>query len=445
MAQTQPVGEVEQSGCGLEPPTVLKEKRQTGGGDISLGTQTVNQLHRFRIGGEGIAHGVAHFPFARIFVNGFAVPIHTRLQGVAGQLGAEAQTGVEHAGAQPVAGMLPVSSYTKLFLSRSLVEPVLTLDVECFLLLGGVRRQLECQIGVGIEVACQRGSSEEGAEKVFFLTVEIYFEGLGIFQRAKFCFTAFRLKIVLVVRYVTQHIQRPPCVGPPRKIGLIIKEGRVVFSVRVGRSHQVARGFVAQGGHQAHPFVAPAHIGSGSQHGGLRRGFEGFGTLVGDVEHRRHLVAITSLEAAGRKADALHHVGVDDGKSFLLSGTNQHGAVNFYAVEVHTVLVERAAAHVVLRRQLVVRRNACLCRNDFLHAVAGGRGSQFGVGLGDALHRSCLHALSGNNGCSQCATVVEWHYHIQPHRIGRRTQQTAARFVAYHGVDHSHGVGRLAP
>ncbi len=131
--------------------------------------------------------------------------------------------------------MFHISTHTQLFLTGGLVEPILALNVVSFLLSCGKGGELKCEIGLRIEVAGERGGTEERAELVLLLSVEIDFEGLGIVHRAEFRFSVFRLKVVVIVGVVAQYVEAPSPVGPPGEVGLIVKEVGAVFSVGVGR------------------------------------------------------------------------------------------------------------------------------------------------------------------------------------------------------------------
>ena len=78
------------------------------------------------------------------------------------------------------------------------------------------------------------------------------------------------------------------------------------------------------------------------------------GTAVDDVEDGGHAVAVGGIEAAGGEEQVVDEVRVDDAEPFLLSAADELGTVDFHPVDVDQVLVERAAADGVLRRELVV-------------------------------------------------------------------------------------------
>lgn len=103
------------------------------------------------------------------------------------------------------------------------------------------------------------------------------------------------------------------------------------------------------------------------------------GLAIGDVESRRHLVAVLSLKATSGETDTLHHVGIDDRESFLLSAADEERAVDLHIVYIYRVLIKGTTTHIVLRRQFRVCRHACLALHEFLHSIARCRGRAFHV------------------------------------------------------------------
>ncbi len=89
--------------------------------------------------------------------------------------------------------------------------------------------------------------------------------------------------------------------------------------------------------------------------------FERFRFAICYVEYGGHAVAVLRRESAGGKGYVANHVGVDDTQTFLLSGADELRAIDFYAVDVHTVFVVCSATDVVLARHLVVRAYAGHC------------------------------------------------------------------------------------
>ena len=121
------------------------------------------------------------------------------------------------------------------------------------------------------------------------------------------------------------------------------------------------------------------YIEAGSQKAGRNRSFKLLGLLVSNVQYGRHFVPVFGVETSGREVDAFHHVAVDDAQSFLLSGTDEHGTVNFHSIDIHTVFIKASAPYVILRTQLIVRADSRLCSHQFLYGISGSGGQPFQV------------------------------------------------------------------
>ena len=310
--EAQAVSQVEESRLRLEAPRVLRKGVPAVVGEVALGAQAVNKREHVLIVGQGIAHRIAHLPLAGIFLDALPLPFHAGLHGVPLETRAEFQSRVEHIGPQAVAGMLHISAHAEIVGRNGIFEPVFAADVVGFLFARGERRALQGEEGFRVEMMRERGRAEERSESVLLLAVEIDLERFGIFHRAELRFALLGHEVVAVVTNVAEHVERPPLVGPPREERLPVDKVRAVFGICVERAEQVARGLVAQRRHKAHVLIAPAHVAAGSERGSLHRGLKLLRTLVGDVQDRRHFVAVACLEAAGGEVDAFHHVGVDD-------------------------------------------------------------------------------------------------------------------------------------
>ena len=218
-------------------------------------------------------------------------------------------------------------------------------------------------------------------------------------------------------------------------------DSRAVFAVGVEGGEEVLCGFVAQGSHEGDSAVAGADVGTGAEHGCGGRSLEAFGALVGDVEHGRHFVAIACFKSSGREAHAFDHVAVDGGQAFLLTGTHEEGAMEFDAVEVDHVFVERAAAYVVLGRQFVVCGHTGLRGDGLFYRVAPDRRCAAEMVEFHLLHRGGLHALSASDGfAEQCTGSGE--HHVDAEGVGVGEQGALSRLVANHGEDDGEAVGR---
>ena len=163
---------------------------------------------------------------------------------------------------------------------------------------------------------------------------------------------------------------------------------------------------------------------------------------VGDVEHTRHAVAVTCLEAAGREVNLLHHVAVDDREALLLSAADEHGAVDLYAVDIDAVLVEGAATDVVLARQLVVCADARLRGHKLFHGVSARARHAFEVLLVQFLHRAHLSSRLGHGDFCHLLTAFV-HHDVERQSALRLSEYASARLEAHHVVEHHHAVGRM--
>ena len=164
------------------------------------------------------------------------------------------------------------------------------------------------------------------------------------------------------------------------------------------------------------------------------------GLAIGDVESRRHLVAVLSLKATSGETDALHHVGIDDRESFLLSAADEERAVDLHIVYIYRVLIKGPATHIVLRRQFRVCRHACLALHEFLHGITRCRGRSFHVFGAELLSLSRLYLLSCDIYLSErVAHAVE--RHLQSLWSLGLSQYTRLRAVAEHRELHHHRVG----
>ena len=126
------------------------------------------------------------------------------------------------------------------------------------------------------------------------------------------------------------------------------------------------------------------------------------GLAIGDVESRRHLVAVLCLEAARGEVDTFHHVWINNRESFLLSATYEERTEHLHIIYIYRVLVKGTAAHIVLRRQFRVSRHAGLTLHELLHSIARCRWRSFHVLRAELLPLSRLYLLSRYIYLSEC-------------------------------------------
>ena len=288
-----------------------------------------------------------------------------------------------------------------------------------------------------------RGRTEKGAKLVLLLTIKIDLEGFGILHRAEMRFAVGGHEVVVVVGDIADDVKRPTIVGTPRKVSLIVQKIGAVFAIDICRTEEVTRGLVAHGGHEADLLIAPPYVGSRPEDAHIGRTLQGFGPLVRNVEHGRHTVAIARLETARREADALNHIGIDDTQTLLRARADKQRTIDLNAIEIDAILVERTAAHIVLRGKFVVRADTSLRGDDFLHAIARCGGHEVSIGGLDALGRSRLNVLTRHD-CLAHSCPQRRQGDVQAHGVARRTKQAAARLVTNHGIDDGHAVRRLA-
>ena len=145
------------------------------------------------------------------------------------------------------------------------------------------------------------------------------------------------------------------------------------------RAQKVAVGLVTQTVGPRQLLAGYAYIAARTQQTGRGAGLEFLHALVGDVKGRRHLVAVLGLVTARGETDLLHHVGIDHRKTFLLTAADQEGTEHLNIIYIYAVLVETAAADVVLGGKLAVGRHTGLTLYQLFHGIARGRGHRLHV------------------------------------------------------------------
>ena len=251
--------------------------------------------------------------------------------------------------------MLEVGTHAEVFRGLGLREPILSLNVVLLTLTGGECRAEERHRGGVAPVACDAHGAKISLKAVFLLSVEIDFERFHVFERAEGRLAALRLEGIVVVRDVADDVETPQLVGTPVEIGLIVEEVRFVLAVGLHRTEEILCRLIAQSVGPREVLTAQSHIGTGTKQRCRSRGLGMLGLAIGDVESRRHLVAVLCLEATCGEVDTLHHVGVDDRESFLLSAAYKKGPEDLHIIYIYRILVKGSATNIVLRRQFRVR------------------------------------------------------------------------------------------
>ncbi len=258
---------------------------------------------------------------------------------------------------------------------------------------------------------------------------------MRVFGRTEFGGARGRGEVVVVARYVADCVERPFLCGTPTDICLVVEVLGVVLSLCVLCAKQILGCLVPDGMCHGEPAVAVAYVGRRSHHRRRSRRLELVGTLVGDVEDARHLVAVLRLEASGGELDTLHHVGIDDGESLLLSRPDEQRTVHLDAVDVHGVLVERPAPDIILVGQFVVRAYSRLCGYDLLYSLSRRVSHVLHVTHVDRVHGTCLLPYLPHFHFPQLVSRL-WQHHVEQYGVRRILQCAFAGLVADHGEHH---------
>ena len=181
------------------------------------------------------------------------------------------------------------------------------------------------------------------------------------------------------------------------------------------------------------------HIYIGTQQTCPYTGLEAVGTLVFDIQYRRHLVAVLGIETACRELYILHHVRIHKTQSLLLPATDKQRPVHLYSVHIHLVLVETATPHVVLRREFVVLVHAGKSDEQTLDRTARRIGHHPRVGRLYTLHRAGLSFQSAHLHLLY-PLLVGGHFHIDIQHILRLYHTLADSGIAYHRENQFHRV-----
>ena len=116
---------------------------------------------------------------------------------------------------------------------------------------------------------------------------------------------------------------------------------------------------------------------------------------IGDIECRRHFVAVFRFKSTCRETNLLHHVRIDDRETFLLPAAYKHGAIDFHLIDIYQILIERSTSYIILARKLVMGTYTSLLLYQFLYGIACGRRRLLQVFYIQLLGLTCLSALLG--------------------------------------------------
>ena len=179
----------------------------------------------------------------------------------------------------------------------------------------------------------------------------------------------------MVLRNIADEVELPPLRRLPGQIGLIVEEVGFILTVGLQRSQHVAVGLIAEAVGPRELLRRKTDVGTGAKERSRHLGLRARRSLVGDVERRRHLVAIFGLEATRGESHRGHHIGIDDGEALLLSTAHKEGTIDLHVVDIDGVFVERTTAHVILGGQLRMGGDTGLRLHHFLDGVARDRRS----------------------------------------------------------------------
>ena len=130
-----------------------------------------------------------------------------------------------------------------------------------------------------------------------------------------------------------------------RPIGLDIHEAGVVFRIRIHRTQKRTSALVSKAGYLRNLPHRTTYVCRTSEQTGRSRPFEMLRLLIGDIQHRTHLITITRLEASGREVHGFRQIGIHKAKPFLLPRANQEGAKHFDAIDIDDILVVTTASN----------------------------------------------------------------------------------------------------
>ena len=301
--------------------------------------------------------------------------------------------------------MLVIFAHAQLL--ASLVQPVLAVDVIGHQLVGAVARALQRQAGALVVEQIGHGTGAEvGLELVLLVAVKIDGELPHDLAGTEAGLAVHGGEAVIVDAHVAQQRDAQLGTGLEHKTRLVVEVLRVILALALQRTHQRRVALVAHAVHLRVVARAVAQHQAAALQARCKGALKGLRLAVGDVQHRRHAVAVGSAEAAGREIDLAHHVGVDDTHTLLLARADELRTIDLDAVDIDAVLVVGAAAHHVLRTQLVLGAHAGHGGQHGLHAAARGvRGALEHLHV-DALHGVGLLLVLGDFDLAQLQRLL---------------------------------------
>ena len=442
VAEPGAVVHAQYAGLVLGAVGVLGVDLGVAGGDAVVALQVVDDAQRVAGVRHAVSAAVPVLPLPAVLADALAAPGDAGLQVVAGEGEAVGGLHVGRAAVEEVACVLHVGAHAQLLVPVRLVEPVLSLDVVGFLLPGAECRCREAHAACLACLAGEAEGAEEGAEEVALLSVEVYAEVLHVLHRAEAGLAAGGLEAVVVLADVGDGVHGPVLGGRPAGVGLVVQESRLVLALGLQAAQHVLVGLVAHAVAEGDLPVAVARVHVGTEQAGLHAGLVPLGAGVGDVEHAAHPVAVLGLEAARAEVHLLHHVAVYHREALLLAAADEQGAVDLPPVDVHAVLVERSAAHVVLAGELVVGAHAGLRGHELLHGVARGAGHAPEVLGAEFLRGAHLAARVGHHHLLHLLAAA-LHDHVEREPALRLPEHAPLFLESHHAEGDDHAVGRV--
>ena len=137
--------------------------------------------------------------------------------------------------------------------------------------------------------------------------------------------------------------------------------------------------------------------------------------------------------------DVLHHLGVHEAQSFLLSATDEQRTVHLNAVDIDRVLVKRTAAYVVLATEFVGLAHTGESDKQALYRSSGSIRHDACRGGINAVHRT-LGMLDSAYLYLAENLFVRKHLYVDVQHFAEVDDSLLHAGIAYHRVDECDGV-----
>ena len=127
----------------------------------------------------------------------------------------------------------------------------------------------------------------------------------------------------------------------------------------------------------------------------------------------------------------------------MLAAADEKWAVDFYAVDIDGVLIERTSAHIVLGGELIVGGDSCLAGDESFYSSSAGIAHVAKVAHVDIGHGGGLASYLVDGDVAE-HVAYGGKYDVEGDGVGGIVEDSLACLVAEHGEDDDHGVGTLA-